>query len=105
MLQPAEITNVLTVWQPEHTLQCSTKDSGSDSEIETWSFDRAINEVFRLLPLESCPRPTEEHTLAKPLSGIEHLMESHATPLLVLQQSKLVENTARFLQSKIDMEK
>ena len=40
MLQPAEITNVLTVSQPEHTLQRPTKDSGSDSETETWSFDR-----------------------------------------------------------------
>ena len=57
MLQPAEITNVLTIPQPEHTLQRSTKDSGSDSEMETWSFDRAINEVFRILPLELCPRP------------------------------------------------
>ena len=32
-------------------------------------------------------------------------MESHGTPLLVLLQSKLVENTAKFLQSKIDTEK
>ena len=28
------------------------KDSGSESDLETWSFDRAINEVFRLLPQE-----------------------------------------------------
>ena len=105
MLQPAEITNVQTIPQPEQTLQHSTKDSGSDSEIETWSFDRAINEVFRLLPPELCPRPTEEHVPAKPLSGIEHLMEWHVIPLLLLPQSKLVENTARFLQSKIDTEK
>ena len=88
---------------PQKTLQCSTKDS--ESEIETWSFDRAINEVFRLLPPELCPRLTKEHTPAKPLSSIEHLMELHATPLLVLPESKLVENTARFLQSKIDTEK
>ena len=80
MLQPAEVTNVQTIPQPEQTLHHSTKDSGSDSEIETWSFDRAINEVFRLLPLELCRRPTKEHALAKPLSGIEHLMELHATP-------------------------
>ena len=99
-----EITNVQTI-SPEQTLQHPSKDSGSDSEIKPWSFDRAINEVFRLLHPELCPRPSEEHTPAKPLSGIEHLMESHATPLLVLLQSKLVENTARFLQSKIDMEK
>ena len=80
-----------------------SKDSGSESEMETWSFDREINEVFRLLPPELCPRSTEEHTAAKPLSGIEHLM--HVTPLLILPQSKLVENTARFLQDKIDTEK
>ena len=73
--------------------------------METWSFDRTINEVFRLLPPELCPRPTEEHTPAKPLSGIEHLMELHVTPLLVLPQSKLVENTTKFRQSKIDMKK
>ena len=100
-LQPAEIMNVQTI-PPEQTLQRSTKDSGLDSEIETWSFDKAINENFRLLPPDLCPRPTEEHTPAKPLSGIEHLMES---PLLVFPQSKLVENTARFFQNKIDTEK
>ena len=54
------------------------------------------------MPPELCPRPTKEHAPAKPLSGIEHLM---VTPLLVLPQSKLVENTARFFQSKTDMEK
>ena len=57
------------------------------------------------MPQELCPRPTEEHTPAKPLSGIEHLMESHATPSLVLPQSKLVEKTTRFLQNKLDSEK
>ena len=103
-LQPEEITNVQTL-PPEQTLQRPLRDSGSKSETETWSFDRAINEVFRLLPPELCPRSTEKHTPAKPLSGNEHLIESHATPLIVLPQSKLVENTARFLQDKIDMEK
>ena len=46
-------------------------------------------------------RPIEEYAPAKPLSGIEHLMESHATPLLLLPQSKLVENIARFLQNTL----
>ena len=46
-----------------------------------------------------------QHALAKPLSVIEHLMELHATPLLVLPQSKLIENTARFFKSKIDTRK
>ena len=73
--------------------------------METWSFDRAVNKAFRLLPKELCPRSTEKHIQAKPLSGIEHLMESHATPLLVLPQSKFIENTARFFQDKINMEK
>ena len=39
--------------------------TGSVLEAEIWSFDRAINEVFRLLPQEMCPKPTEEHTPAK----------------------------------------
>ena len=68
-----------------------SKDSGSGSETEAWSFDKAINEVFKLLPQGLCPKPSEEHTPAKPLSGIEQLMESPATSLLVLPQSKLVE--------------
>ena len=32
-------------------------------------------------------------------------MESHATPLLVLPQSKLVENTTKFIQDKLNMDK
>ena len=79
-----------------------SKFEARELDSETWSFDRAINEVFKLLPQELCPRPTEENTPAKPLSGIEHLMEFWATPLLVLPQSKLVENTTKFIQSKID---
>ena len=60
---------------------------------------------FQAFAPELCPRPTEEHAPTKPLSGIEHLMESHAAPLLVLPHSKLVENAVRYLQSKIDTEK
>ena len=81
------------------------KDTGSDSESEVWSFDRAINEVFRLLPQELCPKTPQEQTPIKPLSRIEHLMELHGTPLLVLPQSKLVENTAKFIQNKLDTDK
>ena len=87
MLQPVEITNVQTVPQTEQTLQRSTKNSGSDSEIENWSFDRAIK--FSGFCLRRCPRPTKDHAPAKPLSGIKHLMESHKTPLLLLPQSKV----------------
>ena len=60
------------------------KDWDSESDSETWSFDRAINEVFRLLPQELYPRPTEENTPAKPLLGIEHQMENHTSLLLRL---------------------
>ena len=80
------------------------KDSGSESDSETWSFGRAINKVFRLLPQELRPRPTEENTPAKPLSGIKHLIENRTSPLLMLPQSKLVESTTKFLQGKIDSE-
>ena len=73
--------------------------------VMAWSFDRAINELFRLLPPELCPKTTQEKTPSKPLSGIELLMESHATPLLVLPQSKLVENTTKFIQDKLNMDK
>ena len=90
---------------PEQVIPRPSRDSGSDNEMETWSFDRAINEVFRLLPPELCPRQTEEHTPAKPLSGIEQLMESQSTPLMMFSQSKLIDNTSRFLQDKIDSEK
>ena len=86
-------------------VQQSAKDTGSESKEEMWSFDRAINEVFRLLPQELYPKSTEEQTPAKPLSGIEHLMGSHATPLLMLPKSKLVENTTEFIQNKLDSEK
>ena len=90
---------------PEQTLPHPSRDSGSDTEMEAWSFDRAINEMFRLLPPELCPRSIEEHAPAKPLSGIEQLMKSQSTLLLMLPQSRLIENTARFLQDKIDTEK
>ena len=49
-----------------------------------------------------CPRPLEAHTPSKPLLGIELLMESGFTPLPVLPQSKLVENTTKYIQSKLD---
>ena len=104
ILQPEEIPNVQTM-TPEQTLPRPSRDTGSDTKMETWSFDRAINEIFRLLPPELCPRSTEEHAPAKPLSGIEQLMESLSIPLLILSQSKLIENTAGFLQDKIDTEK
>ena len=52
-----------------------------------------------------CLRPSEDHTPSKPLSGIELLMESRSTPLPVLPQSKLIENTTKYIQSKLDTDK
>ena len=81
------------------------KESDSETETEIWSFDPAINEVFRLLPAELCPKTQQEQTPTKPLSGIEHLMESRTNPLLILPQSKLVENTTKYIQNRLDTEK
>ena len=39
------------------------------------------------------------------ISGIEQLMESQSTPLMMLPQTKLIENSAKFLQDKIHLEK
>ena len=72
-LQPERTIDQTPVIHSDNVVQQSSKDTGSDSE--TWSFDRAINEVFRLLWQELCPKPIEENTPAKPMSGIEHLME------------------------------
>ena len=81
------------------------KESDSEIETEIWSFDRAINEVFRLLPAELCPKTQQDQAPSKPLSGIEHLMESRTNPLLILPQSKLVENTTKYIQNRLDSDK
>ena len=78
MPQPARTMEQTPVLHSDNVVQQSSRDTGSESELETWSFDRAINEVFRLLPQELCPKLMEENTPAKP-PGIEHLMEARAT--------------------------
>ena len=52
MPQPAETTDVTPIPQSDNVAQNSAKDTGSESEQEIWSFDRAINTVFSLLPQE-----------------------------------------------------
>ena len=47
---------------------------------------------------------TQVDKATKPLSGIECLMENRVSPLMTLPQSKLVENTTKFIQSKLDAE-
>ena len=81
------------------------KESDSETESEVCSLDRAINEVFRLLPPELCPKTLQDQAPLKPLSGIEQLMETRSTPLLVLPQSKLVGNTTKYIQNRLDSDK
>ena len=108
-MQPAEPVNIIPVnISPvniaqnvtEHIPQTS-KDSGADSDAKIWLFDQAINEVFRLLPQELCPKTQQEKTPAKPLWGIEHLMESRSIPLLVLPSLNLLKTQQNL--SKIDL--
>ena len=89
---------------PEQVIPRPSRDSGSDNEMETCPL---IGQSMRFLGFyrRSKPRQTKEHTPAKPLSGIEQLMELQSTPLMMLSQSKLIENSARFLQDNIDWEK
>ena len=103
--QPVRIIEETPNIHSDNVVQQFLKDSGSEPKIETWSFDKAINEVFRLLPEELCPKPSEDHTPFKPLAGIEQLMESRSSPFLVLPQSKLIENTTKFIQDKLNSEK
>ena len=110
-VQPQETNFIPVNTQPinidefQPNLSQTNKESDSETETEIWSFDRAINEVFRLLPAELCPKIQQDQAPAKPLSGIEHLMESGSTPLLVLPQSKLVENTTKYIQNQLDSDK
>ena len=52
-----------------------------------------------------CPRPLENHSPSRLLSGIKLFKESRSTPLLVLPQSKLIENTTKYIQSKLYVDK
>ena len=90
-------TQSINIDEFQPNLPQTNKESDSETETEIWSFDLAINEVFRLLPAELCPKTQQDQAPAKPLSGIEHLMESRSMPLLVLPQSKLVENTTKYI--------
>ena len=54
-LQPVRIMDQTPSIHLDNVVQ-QTKDSGSQFD---WSYDRAINEVFRLLPEELRPKLTE----------------------------------------------
>ena len=68
----------------------NTKDSGSDSENKTWSFEKAINEFFRPLP----PELKANRGACSGEAFIWHCTPNgvtcDVTPLLVLPQSKLI---------------
>ena len=83
----------------------TNKESDLETETEIWSFNRAINEVFRFLPAELCPKTQQDQAPSQPLSWIEHLMDSRSSPLLVLPQSKLVENTTKYIQNRLNSDK
>ena len=53
-LQPARTIDQTPIIHSDNMVQQLSRDTGtgSESELATWSFDRAINEVFRLLPQE-----------------------------------------------------
>ena len=98
-------TQLINIDEFHPNLPQKNKQSDSETETEIWSFDRAINEVFRLLSAELCPKTQQDQAPSKPLSGIEHLIESRSSPLLVLPQSKLVENTTKYIQNRLDSDK
>ena len=98
-------TQLINIDEFHPNLPRTNKESDLETETEIWSFDRAINEVFKLLPPELYPKTQQDQAPSKPLSGIEHLMESRSTPLLVLLQSKLVENTTKYIQNRLDSDK
>ena len=73
------------------------KHPKTQAPIQRSKFGRLTVLLTRFLEQEQIP--------VKPLSGIEHLMESRFISLLVLPQSKLIENTAKFVQNRLDTEK
>ena len=99
---PVNTQPIYIIGEVHPNLSQPNKESDSETETEIWSFDRAINEVFRLLPAELCPKTQQEQAPSKPLSGIEHLMEFRMNLLLILPQSKLVENTTKYIQNRLD---
>ena len=47
-LQPDRTIEQTPIIHSENVVQQTSRDTGSNSELDTWSFDRAISEVFRL---------------------------------------------------------
>ena len=58
-VQPARTIEEKPNINSRNVVQHFSKDSSSEPEIETWSFDKAVNEVFRLLAEELCPKPSK----------------------------------------------
>ena len=62
-------TQAINIDEFHLNLPLTNKESDSETETEIWSFDRAINKVFRLLPAELCPKTQQDQAPSKPLSG------------------------------------
>ena len=70
--QSPQVVDVPSMLQPVRTIdetpnmhsdnKQTSKDTGSESEAEIWSFDKAINEVFRCY-CRSCVRNPRKNTL------------------------------------------
>ena len=54
---------------------------------------------------QRCVQNLRKVILPPDLSQEEQLMESHSAPLQVLPQSKLIENTTKYIQDKLNLEK
>lgn len=90
---------------PEQTVALSPDKVDDDPEDhrETWSFDKAINEVFRLLPSDMCPQEPDDNIPVKPLSGIERLSGVTKTSRLsMLPQSLAVKETLKTFQTEFE---
>ena len=81
----------------------SSKGPGSDSKIDIWSFDKIINKSSKLY--WRCVREFQKIIL--PINFCKELnsLQLRSTPLLVLPLSKLIENTTKYIQNKLYVDK
>ena len=70
-----------------------------ESKPDSWSFDKAINEVFMLLSKEMCAKTSQDLSPSKPLSGIEFVIESRTAALPLLAHSKRIGNTVKSIRN------
>ena len=77
-----------------------THSSSEEEPDEAWSFDRAINEVYKLLPESMCPAQVHSER-KKVLSSIEKLSTSdNRPPMKLLPHSSLVSDTLSVIEAE-----